>query len=177
MAYIAALMAGQCVERAAGLARIACHLGRTLFVAVEFLEHDHRQKNIMLFKTKQTHRIMQQHIGVEHKQLWRPTVLGLADPVGAGCQLPKRCAGAGQGCQGWFCCRGLGSVARQRGLCSGIAAIRIWPKLPKCRPLLNQVEPAAYAGDWRICVGCFRRSAGGKLIGLIAQQSCAFGWG
>ena len=128
IAYVAPLVAGQYVKCAAGLARIACHFGCSLFMAVEFLQNNHRQKNIMFFKAEQAHRVMQKHIGVEHKQLWRPAVFGFAAPVGAGRHLAQR--SARQCCQAWRCWGGLGSVARQLRFRSGFAAICIRPKLP-----------------------------------------------
>jgi len=38
-------------------------------VGIEFFEHDHGQKNVVLFKSEQAAWIMQQHIGIQHKKL------------------------------------------------------------------------------------------------------------
>ena len=42
----------QGIQRTAGLAGIARHLGHAFFVAVEFFEHDHGQEHIVFFKAE-----------------------------------------------------------------------------------------------------------------------------
>ena len=59
----------QGIERAAGLAGVACHLGHAFFVAIELFKHDHGQEDVVLFEPEQAHGIVHQHIGVQHKQL------------------------------------------------------------------------------------------------------------
>ena len=71
---------GQCVQRAAGLAGVAGHLGHAFFVTVEFFQHDHRQKDVVLFKPEQTHGVVHQHIGVEHEEFGRAGVFGFFEP-------------------------------------------------------------------------------------------------
>ena len=69
--HIGTGMGRQTVQAAAGLARIAGHLGHAFFVPIEFFQNDHGQKNIVLFKSKQAHGVVHQHVGVEHKQFGR----------------------------------------------------------------------------------------------------------
>ena len=69
---VSALRAGQCVQGAAGLACIASDLGHAFFMAVKLFEHDHGQEDVVFFKSEKAHRVMHQHIGVEHKQFFRP---------------------------------------------------------------------------------------------------------
>ena len=69
IADVGASGAGQRIEPAARLARVAGDLGHALFVSVEFLQHDHRQEDVMFLEPEQTHRVVQQHVGVEHEQL------------------------------------------------------------------------------------------------------------
>ena len=57
------------VEKAAGLAGIARHIGHAFFVRIHFFERDDGDIKIMLFEFKQAGRVVQQHIGVENKQL------------------------------------------------------------------------------------------------------------
>jgi len=59
------------------LAGVAGDFGHALFVAVQFFQNDHGQKNVMLFKSEETHRVVHQHIGVKYKQLGGPRVLWL----------------------------------------------------------------------------------------------------
>jgi hypothetical protein len=37
-------------------------------MTVKLFEHDHGQENVVFFKSEKAHRVMHQHIGVEHKQ-------------------------------------------------------------------------------------------------------------
>jgi hypothetical protein len=74
---------GQCVERAAGLAAVARDFGGAFLVAVELFQHDHRQEDVVLFEAEQAHRIVQQHVRVEHEQLGR--TVGLALGARGGC--------------------------------------------------------------------------------------------
>jgi hypothetical protein len=47
-------------------------------VAVELLERDHRQVDVVLFEAEQRGRVVHQHVGVEHEQLGRPGAARLA---------------------------------------------------------------------------------------------------
>ena len=62
---------GQRVEVAADLARVARDLGHAALVAVELLERDHRQVDVVLLEAEQRRRVVHQHVGVEHEQLGR----------------------------------------------------------------------------------------------------------
>ena len=64
---IGARCARQGVQGAAGLPRVARHFGHAFFVPVQFFQHNHRQKNIVFLKAEQAHRVVQQHVGVQHK--------------------------------------------------------------------------------------------------------------
>ena len=121
---VGARCAGQGVQGAAGLARIAGHFRHALFVAVELFEHDHGQVDVVFFKAEQTHRIVHQHIGVEHKQLGRTGMYAFAPSAGAsGFDGDRwRCLGRGfQGSQlgqkGGWCLgqRDLGCDAARHG--------------------------------------------------------------
>ena len=59
---------GERVEVAADLARIARDLGHPALVAVELLERDHRQVDVVLVEAEQRRRVVHQHVGVEHEQ-------------------------------------------------------------------------------------------------------------
>jgi hypothetical protein len=59
------------VELAACLARVARHFGHAPLVAVELLQRDHRQVDVVLLEAKQRHRVVHEHVGVEHEQLGR----------------------------------------------------------------------------------------------------------
>ena len=88
LAQIGPLRRGQGVQRTAGLARIAGDFGHAFLVTVELFQHDHRQKDIVLLKAEQTHRVVHQHIGVEHKEF-----AGAAGPAFG----PGRAGHAGRG--------------------------------------------------------------------------------
>jgi hypothetical protein len=57
----------QLVEEAADLAHVARGLRQALLVGVEFLEHDHRQVDIVFFEAEDRGRVVHQHIRVEHE--------------------------------------------------------------------------------------------------------------
>jgi hypothetical protein len=65
------LEGGQRVEFAADLAGVARHLAHALLVVVELLQRDHRQEDVVLLEAEQRHRVVHQHVGVEHEQLGR----------------------------------------------------------------------------------------------------------
>jgi len=72
---VSALMASQCVQRTAGLSRIAGHFGRAFFVGIQFFQNDHGKKNVMFLEAEQAHGVMQQHVGIKYKQFGRTRVL------------------------------------------------------------------------------------------------------
>ena len=67
-ANVGAVAAGQGVQTAAGLARVAGHFSHAFFVAIELFKHDHRQKDVVLFKAEQAHGVVHQDVGVQHEQ-------------------------------------------------------------------------------------------------------------
>jgi hypothetical protein len=88
---------GQRVELAADLARVARDLAHALLVAVELLERDHRQVDVVLLEAEQRHRVVHQHVGVEHEQLGRPVLRGCAAAAaGAGSGARRAAAGGGR---------------------------------------------------------------------------------
>ena len=80
---------GQCVQRAAGLAGIACDFRHAFLVAIQLLQYDHRQVNVVFLKAKQAHGVVQQHVGVQHKQLGRS---GVRHFLGTGGVQGRRCS-------------------------------------------------------------------------------------
>ena len=62
---------GERVEIAAHLARVARDLAHALLVIVEFLERDHRQVDVVLLESEERHRVVHQHVGIEHEQARR----------------------------------------------------------------------------------------------------------
>ena len=66
---------GKCIKRSAGLTGIARNFRHAFFMTVEFLQNNHRQVDVMLFKLKEAHGVVHQHIGVQHKQLGGAVVL------------------------------------------------------------------------------------------------------
>ncbi len=69
-------VAHQLVEEAADLAHVAGRFRQAFLARVEFLEHGHRNVDIVLFEAKDRRRIVHQHIRVEHENA--PLFLGLA---------------------------------------------------------------------------------------------------
>ena len=67
--HVGALGAGQRIQRAAGLACVACHLGHAFFIAVQLFQHDHGQEDVMFLKAEQAHGVVHQYIGIEHEKL------------------------------------------------------------------------------------------------------------
>ena len=65
---ISAVCACQCIKSTAGLPGIASHFSHAFFVAIEFFQHDHWQEDIVFLEAEQAHRIVHQHIGVQHEQ-------------------------------------------------------------------------------------------------------------
>src|SRR5574340_1554297 len=57
------------VEKAAGLARVARHLGHALLVVVELLQRGDRHIDVVFFETKQARGVVHQHVGVKDEQL------------------------------------------------------------------------------------------------------------
>jgi hypothetical protein len=57
----------QSVDRAAHLTRVASDVGRARLVVIKFFERDHRQVDVVLLKPEKAGRIVQQHVGVKHK--------------------------------------------------------------------------------------------------------------
>jgi hypothetical protein len=72
----------QRIQLAADLAHAARHLAHALLVAVELLERDHRQEHVVFLEAEQAHRVVHQHVGVQHEELGRAAVLGLAGRLG-----------------------------------------------------------------------------------------------
>mmetsp|Transcript_6769 Transcript_6769/g.28486 ORF Transcript_6769/g.28486 Transcript_6769/m.28486 type:complete len:567 (-) Transcript_6769:681-2381(-) len=60
---------GELVELAADLADVAGDLGHALLVPVQLLQRDHGQEDIVFLEAEQRHRIVHQHIRVEHEEL------------------------------------------------------------------------------------------------------------
>ena len=56
------------VEEATHLAHVARGLRQALLVGVEFLEHHHRQVNVVLLEAEDRRRVVHQHVRVEHEQ-------------------------------------------------------------------------------------------------------------
>ena len=56
------------VEEAAHLSGIARHFRQAFLVGVEFLDHHHGQKDVVLFEAENRRRIVHQHVGVQDKQ-------------------------------------------------------------------------------------------------------------
>ena len=125
----------QCIQRAADLAAIACHFSHALFVGVQLFEHHHGQEDVVLFKAEDAGGVVQQHIGVQHKQaglaaalfahragcLWFGGASSLAyglDWLGRGCGrcfvICRRLRLGGCGC--CLCCGCV--LCALRGLCS-----------------------------------------------------------
>ena len=80
------MLAASASSVAADLAGVARDLGHALLVAVELLQHDHRQEDVVLLEAEQAHRVVHQHVGVEHEQLGR-----------AGCRAALRALRLGGG--------------------------------------------------------------------------------
>ena len=57
----------QRIKGAASLAGVTGYFGHTLFMTVKFLKYDHRQEDVVFFKTEQAHRVVQQNVGIQHK--------------------------------------------------------------------------------------------------------------
>ncbi len=57
----------QLVEEAADLADVARRLGHALLAGVEFLEHGHRDEDVVLLEPEDRGRVVHQHVGVEHE--------------------------------------------------------------------------------------------------------------
>ena len=70
-AEVAALLRDQGIKRAAGLAAVAGDFRHALLVAVELFEHDHGQEDVVFLEAEQAHRVVQQHVGVQHEQTGR----------------------------------------------------------------------------------------------------------
>jgi hypothetical protein len=94
---------GQRVEVAADLAHVARHLAHAFLVAVQFLQRDHRQEDVVFLEAEQAHRVVHQHVGVEHEELGRTYVTRLA---GLGRRQAGRTGGGRR--------HGHGSAARSR---------------------------------------------------------------
>jgi hypothetical protein len=75
---------GERVEVAAHLARVARDLGHAALVAVELLERDHRQVDVVLVEAEQRRRVVHQHVGVEHEERRRAVAARLLVALGAG---------------------------------------------------------------------------------------------
>jgi hypothetical protein len=85
----------QRVQRPAGLAGVARDLGHAFLVAIKFFQNNHGKKNVMFLKPEQAHGVMQQHIGVQHKQFGRACRLVFSGPDG---DLNRLCADKFAGC-------------------------------------------------------------------------------
>ena len=86
---------GERVEVAAHLARVARDLGHAALVAVELLERDHRQVDVVLVEAEQRRRVVHQHVGVEHEQRRRAVAARLLRALGAALRGVRGGAGAG----------------------------------------------------------------------------------
>ena len=63
-------MTQELIKVAGDLTGVARDITHAFFVAVELFERHHGQKDIVLFKLEQRHRVMHEHVGVEHKKLF-----------------------------------------------------------------------------------------------------------
>jgi hypothetical protein len=109
------------VQFAADLARIARHLAHALLVVVQFFQRDHRQEDVVFLEAEQRHRVVHQHVGVQHEQLGRPAARGLR---------PRGRAAAG--------CRGQSTAWWAGGRAAGVQHRRLQRRggsdsLPPCR--------------------------------------------
>ena len=92
LGHVATLLSHEGVKRAAGLAPVAGHFGHALLVTVELFKHDHRQEDVVFLEAEQAHRIMQQHVGVQHEEPCRPgTRFACRAPAAAGRSGDLRC--------------------------------------------------------------------------------------
>ena len=88
---------GQLVELAADLAHVAGDLGHALLVPVQLLERDHGQEDVVLLEAEQRHRVVHQHVGVEHEELGRAGRLaGAFGRGGLGGRFRGRLGGRGR---------------------------------------------------------------------------------
>jgi hypothetical protein len=132
------LVGGQRVEVAADLARIARHLAHALLVVVQFLQRDHRQEDVVFLEAEQAHRVVHQHVGVQHEQLGGPGAACAARARGARAwRRRRRGAGVAQGLPArapprraaWRPGRRLGCAARRSVVVAGRA-----PRAGAARP-------------------------------------------
>jgi hypothetical protein len=93
-----AQVGGQRVQLAADLAGVARHLAHALLVPVQLFERDHRQVDVVLLEAEQRHRVVHQHVGVEHEQLGRAAHR-------AACARSGRVAHGCGGGRGWWAWR------------------------------------------------------------------------
>jgi hypothetical protein len=60
--------AGEFVQEAVGLAHVTRDLGGTDLGIVQFLQHRHRQEDVVLVKTEQRGGVVHQDVGIQHEQ-------------------------------------------------------------------------------------------------------------
>src|SRR5690606_12360424 len=95
----------QLVEEAADLPCVAAGLGTALLAVVEFLDHLHRQVDVVLLELEQRRGVVHQHVGVEHVD---PLASGHGGASGQGCWRAFNSSstawawpGTFTGCQRW----------------------------------------------------------------------------
>ena len=135
------------VQVAADLAGVARHLGHALLVAVQFLQRDHRQVDVVLFEAEQRGRVVHQHVGVEHEQAGRPAAARRARHAAP---APPRRAGRAAGLRRW----GGRPPARRRG-----AAVGTGPS-PRARRVRRRCGSGAVAFAGLGAAACDSKSAG-----------------
>ena len=64
-------------DEAADLADVAGYFGQAFLCRVEFLQHDHRQEDIVLFESEDRGRVVHQHVGVDDVQAFIASHQGL----------------------------------------------------------------------------------------------------
>ena len=63
-------VAQELIEVAGDLTGVARDVAHAFFVAVKFFKRHHGQKDIVLFELEKRHRVVHEHVGVEHKKLF-----------------------------------------------------------------------------------------------------------
>ena len=82
VADVVARAAQDLLKETAGLARVAGHFGDAFLVGVEFLDHHHGQKDVVLFEAENRRRIVHQHVGVQDEQFGHTAFVGNAADMG-----------------------------------------------------------------------------------------------
>jgi len=164
--HVCALRAGQCIQRAAGLAGIARHFGHPFFVAVQFFQHDHGEVDVMFLKAEQAHGVVHQHVGVQHEKLGGTLRLFRLGSLrsGSGSLAGNRCGDAAgfaarvgcQICGGNIFRQPTGTTVKQ------IHGLRFFRQRAFCH------EAVGFSSRLGHC---------GYLKSILGQQGCALGGG